>query len=310
MAVVKWGKWIVYFVRLGRPLFLAGGFVFHALGVVMALYAGASLKLSVLLWGQVAITSMQLMTHYSNDYFDLEVDRANQTATRWSGGSRVLPDGRLPPRVALVAAVLFALLALVATFVLGLVLPAGPFAVPLLLLALVLTWEYSAPPLRLHSRGMGELVGALVVSGLTPLAGFYLQQRALTRLPFLAVLPLCCLQFAMLLAVHFPDAEGDAATGKRTLVVRLGRARAARLYLAALATAYALLPVLVWAGLPPSVAGAIILSAPLAAWLAWRTAHAAWSEPAQWNSLAFWSIGLLMGTAVLETAAFLWLLSG
>ena len=47
------------------------------------------------------MTAAQLMTHYANDYFDLEADRANRTPTRWSGGSRVLPAGVLPPRVAL-----------------------------------------------------------------------------------------------------------------------------------------------------------------------------------------------------------------
>ena len=50
------------------------------------------------------MTSFQLMTHYANDYFDLEADRANQTPTTWSGGSRVLPAGELSPRVALIAA--------------------------------------------------------------------------------------------------------------------------------------------------------------------------------------------------------------
>ena len=38
------------------------------------------------------------------------------------------------------------------------------------------------------------------------------------------------LQVAMLLAIEFPDAEGDRAVGKRTLLVRLGVERTARLY--------------------------------------------------------------------------------
>ena len=47
------------------------------------------------------------------------------------------------------------------------------------------------------------------------------------KLLALTIVPLALLQFAMLLAIEFPDATGDAATGKRTLVVRLG-ARARR----------------------------------------------------------------------------------
>jgi hypothetical protein len=35
--------------------------------------------------------------------------------------------------------------------------------------------------------------------------------------------------------------------------------------------------------------------------------HVAWAVPELWNSLAFWSVALLMGTAALETVAFFWL---
>ncbi|MFN8450085.1 MAG: hypothetical protein U0521_16260 [Anaerolineae bacterium] len=46
----------------------------------------------------------------------------------------------------------------------------------------------------------------------------------------------------MLLAADFPDAAGDDFAGKRTLVVRIGMVRAARLYALALVLAYLVLP--------------------------------------------------------------------
>jgi hypothetical protein len=49
---------------------------------------------------------------------------------------------------------------------------------------------------------------------------------------------------------------------------------------------------------------ALLLPLPLAAWLAWRMARGAWRDPAAWNGLAFWSIGLLMASAGLALAAF------
>ncbi len=296
-----------HFVRLGRPLFLVGGVVFHGLGVAMALQAGADLNVTVLFWGQVAVTAIQLMTNYSNEFFDFEADVVNQTPTSWSGGSRVLPDGLLAPRVALVAALTLAAVTLLAALVLAFALEAGPLTLPLLLLALITAWIYSAPPARLHSRGVGELATSLLVPGLTPLIGFHLQMGRLAWSPVLAVLPLCCLQFAMLLSVHLPDAEGDEAVGKRTLVVRMGRPHAARLYLVALTLAYLLLLPLVWAGLPGTVAVAILLTLPVALWQMRRVARGAWAMPTQWNSLAFWSVALLIATAVLEAVAYLWL---
>jgi 4-hydroxybenzoate polyprenyltransferase len=97
---------------------------------------------------------------------------------------------------------------------------------------------------------------------------------------------------------------GDEATGKRTLVVRLGPAASARLYLAVLLTAYAVLPILVVLGLPPLVVLANIFGLPLAAWQGWQVAHGAWADPARWEALSFGGIVLLMGTAVADVAAF------
>jgi len=202
-------------VRLGRPLFLTGGFVLYGLGAAIAVQAGACVSGAIdwrrFGWGQIAITATQLMTHYCNDYCDYDADRANTTPTRWSGGSRVLPAGELPRAVALVAALTLGLVALLATAQLVTRAGASPGAAVMLVLAIVLSWEYSAPPLRLHSTGWGELNTALVVTLLTPLIGFHLQADRLSALPVLAVLPLCCLQFAMLLAIELPDAAGDAA---------------------------------------------------------------------------------------------------
>lgn len=292
------------FIRLGRPLFLAGGLLLHGLGIAMALYDGASLNIAALVWGQVAITSIQWMTHYGNEYFDLVADRANLTPTRWAGGSRVLVSGQLRPQAALAAALGLACIALMATMVLALWVRPGLWTVPLLFTGLLLSWGYSAPPLRLHSRGLGELALAVVVAGLTPLVGFYLQAGQLTWLPVLAVLPLCALQFAQSLAIELSDLEGDAAAGKRTLVVQLGRPVAARVMIMAMAMAYGLLPLLAWLGLPPLVVGAILLPLPVAAWQAWRLARGAYATPQQSDSIAFVAIGLLMGTTWLELMAF------
>src|SRR5215207_916716 len=96
------------FVRLGRPVFLGGGFLLFGLGAVVAWAHGHPFDGRLYLLGQAAVTTFQLMTHYANDYFDYEADCANATPTRWSGGSRVLPGGELPVVVALVAAVALA----------------------------------------------------------------------------------------------------------------------------------------------------------------------------------------------------------
>jgi 1,4-dihydroxy-2-naphthoate octaprenyltransferase len=299
---------VLAFVKLGRPLFLVGGFVLHGLGAALAVASGAHFDAGNFAWSQLAVTAAQLMTHYCNDYFDLEADRANTTPTRWSGGSRVLLEGGVPARAALVAALVLAALSLIAAAALAARAHSATLVLPLFVVIVAISWEYSAPPLRLHSRGVGELTTALVVTLLVPAAGFYAQAGALRPVLLLAALPPAGLQFAMLLAIEFPDAAGDAAAGKRTLVVRRGAPFAARLYVVVVLASFAALPLLAWAGLPARVAAAAGAVAPIGFWQAARVRAGAFRDPARWESLAFWSVAQLIATAAAELAATLTLI--
>jgi 1,4-dihydroxy-2-naphthoate octaprenyltransferase len=300
---------VLAFIRLGRPLFLGGGFLLFALGAVIAALAGHPIDARRYALGQSAVTAFQLMTHYANDYFDYEADRANATPTKWSGGSRVLPNAELPRGVALIAAVVLAAIGLGVLFALSRSAGAGAWTPPILVAIVVLAWEYSAPPLRLCATGLGELDTAIVVTGLVPLLGFYLQAPDLAglRVLGLALVPLALLQVAMLLAIEFPDAAGDAATGKRTLVVRLGAARAARLYAALTALAYLWLPVAVALGMPARIAWCAALTAPIAGWRIARSAEH--RDPAAHERLTLVAVALLVTTSLAELigAATLWL---
>jgi 1,4-dihydroxy-2-naphthoate octaprenyltransferase len=293
-------------VRLGRPLFLIGGFVFYGLGAAVAVAQGRQVKASVYLLGQAVVTAFQLMTHYANDYFDFEADRANATPSRWSGGSRVLTRGEVPRRSALLLALLAAAMGIVAAVVLASRQP-GPWLLPLALAILVLSWLYSSPPLRLLSTGLGELDVVLVVTALVPCFAFYLQAADWVgaRTLLLAIVPPCCLQFAMLLAVAVPDAAGDSLVGKHTLVLRLGRLRAMSWHRVAVAAAFLSLPVLVMAGLPRTVAIAAALPAPLALWRIWSVRGDRALRPEAWEGFTFWSIVLLVVTAAAELTGFL-----
>jgi 1,4-dihydroxy-2-naphthoate polyprenyltransferase len=291
---------VLAFVKLGRPKFLVGGLLLYALGTALAAVAGAPTHWPRYVWGQAIVSTTQLMTHYANDYFDLEADRANSTPTRWSGGSRILPSGQLAPRVALTAALVLGGCALILAFLVADRVRGAPLVLPLSLAMILLSWAYSAPPLRLLSRGLGELTTALVVTLLTPLLGFYLQRGAVGWLPVLACLPLCGLQFAMLLTIELPDAASDAALGKRTLVVRRGAEWGARSCAGIVLLSFCALPLFVWLGLPWPIAVAAAVPAPLGAWHASRLVRGAYRDPERWQSLALCSVVLLASTTLAE----------
>lgn len=295
-------RFMIALLRLGRPLFLGGGFLLYALGAAIAAWHGHAIDGTRYALGQAAITAFQLMTHYANDYFDYDADLANQTPTRWSGGSRVLVADQLPRGVALAAALVLAVLGFGVTAVIARV--AGAWAASTLIATFALAWAYSAPPLRLCARGLGELTTAIVVTGLVPWLAFYLQAPAVRGVETLvvAVVPLAALQFAMLLAIELPDAAGDAATGKRTLVVRLGAERGARLYVLATAAAFLWLPVGYLLGLPGRAVVAALVPAPLAVWRIARSAEH--RDPAAFERLTLSSVLLLVATASATLIAF------
>jgi 1,4-dihydroxy-2-naphthoate octaprenyltransferase len=251
---------VAAFVRLSRLKFLLGGFLGVALGTLVAAYEhGGRIEWGAWALAQTGVTALQLMTHYANDYFDREADLGAQR-TPFSGGSGVLVDGSLPPRVALRAALACLLLGLAPAVVL---LRAGnaPAAAVLLTVA-ALAWTYSAPPLRLLACGLGELDTALVVAVLVPLAAFLAQRATPGPLLLASTLPGAAAMFAMMLGVEAPDAEVDAAAGKRNLLVRGGRSVLRRGGPAAVLAAFAGVALALAAGAPAAFGLVHVLSVP------------------------------------------------
>ena len=253
------------FLQLTRPLFLIGGALLYGLGAAIAASAGAVIDWGRYALGQAIVTSIQLMTHYANEYFDLESDRLIGAQRTWlSGGSGVLPAGRLAPEVALNAARACAVLAIIS---IALALAVEPAISAIGLLALLGGWFYSAPPLRLSASGFGETTTALIVAFLAPLSGIVMQRGPIDARLIGIALPLMLIHIAMLITFEFPDHDADRRTGKRTLAVRLGLPLASRLHAALVLAGFAA----VWAGVAlrwvdPAVAAWTLIGLPLAAW--------------------------------------------
>lgn len=206
-------------LRLGRPHFLLGGVAFVGLGVALSWAAGARPAALDVALAQAVVTLAQWGVHYANEAHDVAADRANHQRTRLAGGTGLVVEGRVTQGEALRAArALFAAAVLAALALAWRAPPSLAASAPLLLLA----WGYSAPPLRLCGRGLGELATGVVVGALVPATALVPAGVPLHAWPWMLLVPLA-LQVAALVAVlSLPDAEGDAAGGKRTLAVRLG----------------------------------------------------------------------------------------
>jgi 1,4-dihydroxy-2-naphthoate octaprenyltransferase len=290
-------------IRLGRPIFLLGGIALYGLGARAALHRGHDFDIFVFALGQLAVSSIQLMTHYANDYFDYEADKANTTPTRWSGGSRVLVQGELSRVVALRAAFVVGSIAPLAALALLVHSPLSAPTVGLLIAMQALAWSYSAPPLRLHSRGLGEPTTALVVPLLTPLVGFLLQAGEVELFPVVLSAPLVFLQIAMLVTIEFPDHAGDHSVGKRSWVVIFGPERAARLVQVLTVAAFLLAGAGVRFGVPTRGLFVWIALAPLALFQCLRLQRGDHRQERAWESLGFVAVALFFLAIVAQLIA-------
>jgi 1,4-dihydroxy-2-naphthoate octaprenyltransferase len=159
----------------------------------------------------------------ANDYFDHKSgnDWANNNVTPFSGGSRSIQDGILSPKTELLAA----LIALAAGSAIGLIIvlmTKSLFILILGLIGLLGGFFYTAPPLKLGYRCVGELVIALLFGMLPVFGSYYLQTGTIDILPLLPAAVVAVLIFLIILINEFPDLAADASANKKTLIVRLG----------------------------------------------------------------------------------------
>lgn len=167
-------------------------------------------------------------TNVLNDYFDHKSgnDEINREFIRpFSGGSRMIQLGLLTPLEVLTGG--FLLFFLGGSIGVYLVLERGMFILLLGLIGFVSGMFYSWPSLNWGSRGIGELLVGINYGVLMTLGAFYVQTQKIALEPVIASLPIAILITAVLYINEFPDYQADKSVGKKTLVVRLGRKKAA-----------------------------------------------------------------------------------
>jgi 1,4-dihydroxy-2-naphthoate octaprenyltransferase len=241
-----------------------GGFILYGLGVLIARYELVAISTQLYIEGQALVTSLQLMTQFLNEYWDVDSDRANRYRTLFSGGSGMISGGLIKRQTAFNAALACLMGAGAAALALLLSQQVSLVSWVIAAVAFAGAWFYSSPPLQLASSGAGELTTSVLVALLLPAFGYSLQAGKLSPLILWTTLPLVALHVAMLLAFEVPDSASDEATGKRTLLVRLGRQRGIRLHTLLIVSAYALLGAARLAGVPILVVLSGALPFPLA----------------------------------------------
>jgi 1,4-dihydroxy-2-naphthoate polyprenyltransferase len=250
-------------LRTTRLPFLSATAVPVLLGIAVAASDGAFTwwtALLTVLGGSLA----HLAINVTNDVFDTlsGADEANANPTQFSGGSRVAVYDLVSVRgLALLAAGLFA-----AAGAIGLLLVAVTGSLTLLWIGLAgvaVGIAYTAPPLKLVYRGLGEIAVALGFGPIMLLGSYVVQTGRLALEPFVLSLVPGILISLILFVNEIPDRRSDAQAGKRTLPTRFSPEVIRAGYLVVGLAAFGVVIVGVAAGLLPWPTLAALAAIPL-----------------------------------------------
>ena len=218
-----------------RPWSFTMTFSAVTMGALLAALGGTFDVLTYLLTlgGMVAFHAA---TNVLNDYYDVRhgVDKVGAPTTKY----RLHPGahGQVPISSVLRFSVGLYAVTLICAAYLSIV--AGPLVIAITGAGVVGSVLYTADPVVLKARGVGELTVFVMWGLLIPLGSYVVQTGAFSWVPMLATVPIGILVALVLLANNIRDIEYDGSVNNRTIAVRLGERAAARFYGVLLAASY------------------------------------------------------------------------
>lgn len=290
-------------LRATRLPFVTATVVSVFLGVAVAAHHG-TLRLLDAAITLVAAVAIHLGLNVANDVFDTlsGADEANTTPTPFSGGSRVVQYGLVSLRgMVLLSAAFYAVGAGLGGW---LAWRSSSWTVLWVGVAgVAISIAYTAPPLRLVHRGLGELAVSGGFGPVVVLGTYAVQTGALSWEAAYASLPVGLLVGLILYVNELPDRPADAAVGKRTIPVRLPDRLLVPGYLAGAGAVYALVLVGALLGVLPLPTLAALATVPLAVSVG-RAVRDHADEPYELMPAMGRNIGLHLVTGLLLVAGY------
>jgi 1,4-dihydroxy-2-naphthoate octaprenyltransferase len=213
-----------------RPRTLAASVAPVIVGTAAAGTAEAWRFLAALLVG----LGLQVGVNFANDYHDGV--RGVDTHER-VGPPRLVASGMASPRAVLVASLACILVAGIAG--LALAIATTLWLIPLGAVAMLALWLYTGGPRPYAGLGLGELMVFLFFGVMATAGTAYVQAEHVTPAAWWASAAMGFLAVAILVANNLRDITTDAASGRRTLAVRIGDRRTRAFYRALVIAAFA-----------------------------------------------------------------------
>ncbi|MBI3640510.1 MAG: prenyltransferase [Thaumarchaeota archaeon] len=209
-------------LRVIRVKFLLASVIAVCLGLTINWWQNQTVDIVYGILTFVGVLALHASVDLLNDYWDFKrhIDTETQR-TKFSGGTGVLPEGLLKPNDVYKAGIIF----LVIGSAVGgyFIFEKGITIAIILAFAIISIYFYST---RIVDSGLGEIFvaikGAMIVLGTS-----FVQTSHITVEPILGGIIVGVLSSLVLFVNSFPDFDADKAGGRKTLVIMLGKKKAA-----------------------------------------------------------------------------------
>lgn len=250
-----------------RPLSLTASLIPLLLGGAIAFSILHTLNLFLFVLTLVGGIMIQAGTNMINDWKDADRDNENVEGIRpFTGGSRMIQLGLVSRSdMGFFGAVLCVGAFIIGAYLVGI---SGWGLVPLILYGLIAGLFYTNEKGKFSfinvAPGLAEFLIATTFGVMMTMGAFYVQTGYYSLQAFLISLPVAIFISNVLLINQFQDAESDAKSGKKTLVVRLGKQKAKNILIGCFVAAYVIIALLPVLGFAPYTFYVAFLSIPFA----------------------------------------------
>jgi 1,4-dihydroxy-2-naphthoate octaprenyltransferase len=239
-------------VQASRIPFHSVGVLPFLLGTLLAWRIHGVFNLPVFILSTTAVILIMLCTYYNGEYYDIVEDRLSAAMGKsvFAGGGQSITQNLLPREHAKIASYITLVLAFFIGWMLQFSYKTGFWTIPLGFIGIVSGFFYSKMPIRWVKRGIGELLIGFCYGWLPVAVSFYLQSGTIDSVVHWIAIPIACTIFNVILINEFPDYPADLIAKKTHLVVRLGKNKAAFLYIGVTIIAWIAFAISVTQGLP------------------------------------------------------------
>jgi 1,4-dihydroxy-2-naphthoate polyprenyltransferase len=229
-------KVVLLWSRAIRVKFLLASAIAVTNGIAISYWKSGYIDFGYALLTYLGIMCLHISVDLLNDYSDFKrgIDTTTKR-TKYSGGTGVIPENLINSRLIYYAGIIFLILGgLIGLYFVTI---KGIIILILLIFAIISIYFYS---INIVNAGLGELFvaikGCMIVLG-----SYYIQSDTIEITSFYVGIIIGLLSAVVLLVTSFPDYHADKKSGRRTLIIVIGKENSVKLFIMIIGITYGMI---------------------------------------------------------------------